>query len=301
MVLGEVATLRASDVAAAVGTDADYIRSVWRLLGFPDPGDRVVFLERDIPLFAVQFGAAQFFGHEPVEHMTRAFGAGARHMLEATIALAVEAFGNDGLSGEQSEFAWSLVHAVLAAAPALLAHSAQATADFAAAVPASGRTESQVAVAFCDLADSTRSSLALPVEMKRAITAFELHATHVVVDHGGRVVKFVGDEVLFVNPSEAEAVETAVELVNWVDAHDVLTSARAGVATGSVSVRDGDVYGSTVNLAARVTEHAPAGSVVVVDNNGVEEMLLRGFDTAVRVRSVVVAPNGDHGPEAIHR
>ncbi len=294
MVLGETATLRAADVAAAIGSDAEYVRYVWRLLGFADPGDGVVFLERDIPLFEVQLGASRFFGHEPVEHMTRAFGAGARHMLEATVAVLPEAFGHDDAGGERFEFALGLLKILLAATPALLAQTAQATLDFAAAIPTSGRAESQLAVAFCDLANSTQSMAVLPVEMARAVRDFELRASRVVVDHGGRVVKFVGDEVLFVNPIEANAVQTAVELINWVSHHDVLTGARAGVAAGVVSVRDGDVYGSTVNLAARVTARAPDGSVVVVDTNGSERLSLRGFDTPVRVRTVAASSHG-HG------
>jgi len=284
-----MATLRASNVAAAIASDAAYVRHVWRLLGFPDPGDRVVFFESDIPLFAVQLGASRFFGHESVEHMTRAFGAGARQMLEAAIALLPEAFGHDDAGGERLDFALGLLDSLLAATPALLAQTAQATLDFAAAVPTSGRAESQLAVAFCDLADSTQSMTVLPVEMARAVRDFELRAARVIVDHGGRVVKFVGDEVLFVNPIEAEAVQTAVELINWVNHHDVLTAARGGVAAGVVSVRDGDVYGSTVNLAARVTARAPDGSVVVVDTNGSEQLSLRGFDTPVRVRTVAAS------------
>jgi hypothetical protein len=172
-------------------------------------------LEDDIPMFAVQLAGDQFFGHEPVEHTTRAFGAGARHMLEATIALSIEAFGNvardrELANTEQAQFAYGLLKTLLAATPALLAQIAQHTMDFAAAVPPSGRAESQLAVVFCDLADSTRSAVSRPVEMARAIRELELHASHVVVDHGGRVVNFVGDEVLFVNTGENAAIQTAV-------------------------------------------------------------------------------------------
>ena len=81
---------------------------------------------------------------------------------------------------------------------------------------------------------------------------------------GGRVVKTLGDEVLFVTDDAASAPS------RWrstrVEAHeddDELPSVRAGVAHGPVLVRLGDVFGTPVNLASRLTDEARPGTVLV--------------------------------------
>ena len=67
---------------------------------------------------------------------------------------------------------------------------------------------------------------------------------------GTRVVKLLGDEAMFVSGSPEEAAAIACALVGDPD----LPELRVGLATGAVLTRGGDVFGSTVNLAARLVE-----------------------------------------------
>ena len=80
--------------------------------------------------------------------------------------------------------------------------------------------------------------------------------------NGGRVVKLLGDGVLLAFERSADAVGAALAIESAMRAAD-LPPTHAGIHAGGLIVRDGDVYGATVNVAARVAGHAGAGEVVV--------------------------------------
>jgi adenylate cyclase len=77
----------------------------------------------------------------------------------------------------------------------------------------------------------------------------------------GRVVKTIGDEVMFVGLNEPVVV-SALALVRRATGYPELPPVRAGVARGHVLARDGDFYGPVVNLASRLTDMAKEGSVL---------------------------------------
>ena len=89
--------------------------------------------------------------------------------------------------------------------------------------------------------------------LARLTETFEQTASGVVADLGGRVVKMIGDEIMFVAFDARTAVEIALTLIEKLGEIDDLPQVHAGVATGPVLLRFGDVYGSTVNIAARLT------------------------------------------------
>jgi class 3 adenylate cyclase len=80
--------------------------------------------------------------------------------------------------------------------------------------------------------------------------------------HGGRTVKLLGDGAMFHFAEPAKAVTCALELVDAV-LEAGLPPAHAGLNCGTVVFRDSDYFGRTVNLAARVTERAGPGEVLV--------------------------------------
>jgi adenylate cyclase len=82
--------------------------------------------------------------------------------------------------------------------------------------------------------------------------------------HGGHPVKWLGDGVMFYFPEPAAAVRTALELVEQTPAA-VDVRARVGVNAGRVVFRDGDYFGRTVNVAARIADYARPGEVLVSD------------------------------------
>jgi adenylate cyclase len=81
-------------------------------------------------------------------------------------------------------------------------------------------------------------------------------------EHGGTPVKWLGDGVMFYFREPADAVLAAVELVEVVGRHG-LPPAHVGVHAGPVVFQDGDYFGRTVNLAARIAAYARPGEVLV--------------------------------------
>jgi adenylate cyclase len=86
---------------------------------------------------------------------------------------------------------------------------------------------------------------------------------------GGQVVKLLGDGVMFHFADPAGAIRCGLDLVDEAPAQG-LPRARMGVCSGPVIYRDGDYFGRTVNVAARVTDYARPGEVLVTADAVVE-------------------------------
>jgi adenylate cyclase len=80
--------------------------------------------------------------------------------------------------------------------------------------------------------------------------------------HSGKVVKYLGDGVMLYFGRAEDAVSATLETLETVtDAG--LPPAHAGIHTGPVVFQGGDYFGRTVNLAARITERAEPGQILV--------------------------------------
>jgi adenylate cyclase len=119
------------------------------------------------------------------------------------------------------------------------------------------------AVGFADIVSYTRLTRRLTeAELGELIERFEGMAADVVAQNGGRVIKSIGDEVLFVTDTAAQGAAVALALQDHVAATDDLPELRIGLAYGGILIRLGDVYGETVNLAARLTSECKPGRVL---------------------------------------
>lgn len=120
------------------------------------------------------------------------------------------------------------------------------------------------AVGFIDIADYTATSRRIDwTELARLLERFEGCVFGKVVTCGGRVVKTLGDEVLFVADDPAAAAEIALSVIAASRISPDVPAVHAGLAYGRLLERAGDVFGPTVNVASRVTDLARAGSVLV--------------------------------------
>jgi len=119
-------------------------------------------------------------------------------------------------------------------------------------------------VGFADLVGyTTLTRHADEDELARVVGGFESVASDVIAEHGGRVVKTVGDEVMFTVDDAAVGAELALCLLESVEADESLPGLRIGLAHGTVLARLGDIYGEPVNLASRLTSIARPDSVLV--------------------------------------
>ena len=128
------------------------------------------------------------------------------------------------------------------------------------AVGAAGET-AEMAVCFVDIVGYTSRSRTLSeTELVQWLEAFESDAAQLVVEHGGRIIKNIGDEVLIVADDPAAGADIALELTRrGADEDDEFPPVRAGLAYGEVVNRLGDVFGPVVNIASRLTSVARPG------------------------------------------
>ena len=147
-----------------------------------------------------------------------------------------------------------------------------------------------MAVGFADMVGFTVLSQHLgDAELAAVVSRFEELAHDTVVALGGRVVKMIGDEVMFVVQTATGAAQIGLSLAEAYADDDLLSDVRVALAFGPVLVQDGDFYGSVVNLASRLVGVANPGTVLIsgdlrtaLDNEGAE-----GFDTrALRPRNL---------------
>jgi adenylate cyclase len=289
---GSPPRLTAAEIGERTGLDADTARRLWVRLGFPDPADRRMFRDADEIVFRLGSAAIALFGVEEVEAYTLVVGMAVRKIADASSALSVGRMEDLGLSLadrlDQGSAATDLLRSVAQdMLPVVLLHTLQEVLEFRSEQEVEGA--GRLSVGFCDLSGSTGLMNSPDARgVLDALTAFQISANEIVVRHHGQLVKFVGDEVMFGVPSPAGAIAIGRELLAWVAEHATLDSARVGCAVGDVVQRDGDLFGPTVNRAARLVALAARGSLLVdaaMTDEGVDELVdVRGFAEPVPVR-----------------
>lgn len=127
-------------------------------------------------------------------------------------------------------------------------------------VPYSTRlTRDFQAVAFVDIAGFTALTETQGDEDAANIAAHFAELTRAALAPGERLVKTIGDAVMVTSPSPVSAVTLIERMLTRATG---LPALRAGIHYGSIVERDGDVFGATVNLAARVSAEAHPGEVL---------------------------------------
>lgn len=153
----------------------------------------------------------------------------------------------------------------------------------------------EAAVAFADLVGYTRLGERLPPEELGRLTGRLGELSTAVATGPVRLVKLIGDAAMFAAPDAEGLVRSALELSSAAaEEGEEFPQLRVGVDLGPVLARGGDLYGSTVNVASRVTAVARPGSVLVTAP--VRERLrgqfhftdagtrrLKGIETPVRI------------------
>jgi adenylate cyclase len=133
----------------------------------------------------------------------------------------------------------------------------------------SAESRGELTVGFADLVSYTRLSQRLEQrELSVLVQRFEGLAADLVTVGGGRVVKTVGDEVLFTADEPVAAAVIALSISERMAVDDVVPDVRIGISHGPVLRSLGDVYGPTVNLASRLTAIAQPGTVITDPQTG---------------------------------
>ena len=127
------------------------------------------------------------------------------------------------------------------------------------------KVERPPAMCFLDLSGYTRLTEErgdqAAAEMARTFTQLLQRTAH---EHRGRVVKWLGDGVMLYFEQSTAAIVGALDMAERVPASG-LPAAHVGVDAGPVIIQDGDYFGSTVNVAARIAAYARGGEVLASD------------------------------------
>ena len=115
-----------------------------------------------------------------------------------------------------------------------------------------------------------------------------------VVAHGGRVIKNLGDEVLFVTDDPTAAAEATLGLLEVITGEEDLPRVHAGLAFAPVLYRGGDVFGPVVNIAAQVA------SLTRQDTIRVDEAMATAVGDAEEFTLSLRVPRRDRNREHRH-
>src|SRR6185312_7002989 len=147
-------------------------------------------------------------------------------------------------------------------------------------------------VGFADLSGFTAlTQMLTPDELSMLLNEFIATVSEVVHADGGRIVKFIGDEVMWVSSTPERLGKAAVDLVNHPKAVEAGLDVRAGLGYGQSLALNGDYFGTTVNLAARLVGAAKPRQILasqaVRDElpdwpaTACDPLTLKGFDAPV--------------------
>ncbi len=309
--LGRPASMGRAEVSDGAGVEPATARRFWHAMGFQNvEDDEAMFTEADLDALK---RVARLIGEDQVSEelalgMTRALARTADRLAVWQTQLVAESLTSpvsEELEGRDSRSVPEpRIAADAAQLLAALAHDiepllvyvwrrhltnaiARMLADADPAVHSDPSAPVRV-VGFADLVSFTSFVRRMSErQLARLVQRFELLASDVVTEHGGRVIKTVGDEVLFVHREVAAASAIALDLVDAMTEDELLPPVRVGLAHGRVVSRLGDVFGLTVNKASRITAVTPSGHVYVDEDMARVLGEVSGFTAIERRRRVL--------------
>jgi adenylate cyclase len=262
------------DAIQRAGVSEEFAQRLWRAFGFPHlSNDTVAFTEGDLDALVRirDLLQAGLLDEEMVLRMVRAVGQTMARLAEWQIDIIIGVLVDPLQQPSPDVVRMIMDHAEshIAALEPLLVHAwrRQLAAAGTRALTASTAEDAlpgrlRVAVGFADIVSFTETSRNLDErELARLVERFEETASDVVAEHGGRIVKTLGDEVLYTAETPALGAEIGLRIAEAVRA-DGATDVRVGMAYGLVLTLMGDVFGTTVNLASRLTSIARPGTVL---------------------------------------
>jgi class 3 adenylate cyclase len=252
--------------AEELGMSPDGVAHAWALLGLTAAGPDVpVLSQADVDALATWAALKAVVGEDGAFGLLRVLGAAMARLAEAEGTMIRAGTPDIQMNYTHDELATAQAYRSVAEfVPRIGAlidvvhrhHLISARTYFEGVLL--GTSASVVCgIGFADLSGFTALTQALtPAELSYLLNEFGATVADVVHADGGRVVKFIGDAVMWVCSSPAGLAQAALDLVDHPRALEEGLQVRAGLAHGSVLAINGDYFGIPVNLAARLVAAA---------------------------------------------
>ncbi|MGH3579417.1 MAG: adenylate/guanylate cyclase domain-containing protein, partial [Mycobacterium sp.] len=273
----------------------------WAMLGLTvaDP-DTVALTQADVDGLATWMAMRTQMGDDAADGFLRVLGATVARLAEAASSMIRAGQPNLWLGHTQDELTTAQAYSEVAEfvprigamIDAVHRHHLVGTRTFIEGLVGGPSASLLCGVGFADLSGFTAlTQLLTPAELSALLNGFNATVTDVVHADGGRVVKFIGDAVMWVSSTPERLAKAALDLVDHPRAQEVGLQVRAGLGYGEVLAINGDYFGNPVNLAARLVAAAQPGQILAAaevydelpDWSAVAQnpLQLKGFDEPV--------------------
>jgi len=291
-------TLRTA--ADALGVPVSEVERAWTMLGLSVMGpDTAALSQADVDALATWVEMRSNLG-EPVDGFLRVLGATMARLAEAESSMIRLTQPDMWLGHTRSEVttarAWRSVASYIPRIGAMIdaVHRQHQVSHRTFLEGLAGGPSASIVcgVGFADLTGFTALTQILTAsELSALLTEFGGTVSDVVHADGGRVVKFIGDAVMWVSSTPQLLAKAAVDLVHHPKAGEAGLRVRAGLGFGEVVAMVGDYFGTPVNLAARLVDAADPGQILVDSDlrnqlpdwpaRVLDPLLLKGFHAPV--------------------
>jgi len=270
LVLPEPVRYDQAEAAAAAAIPIEAVAHLWRALGFPDPRPgEAIYTDTDVNMMRTVAGWLETGIAEPtlVVQMARVIGSSLSRVANAQIDAFELASSEDRTPGSSVTHMGALLPTTPQVMDYVWRRHLKAAAERRLVRWAAGAANDRLVVGFADLVGFTAMSQQISAsELAAVVDRFETVAYETVAGHGGRVVKMIGDEVMFTVEEARPGIEIALDLSAAYHDDESLSEVRAGLAVGPVLQREADCYGPVVNRASRIVGIAFPGTVVTDDD-----------------------------------
>jgi adenylate cyclase len=267
--LGSHPTLTGPQIADAVGIDMEIARQRWRSLGFTAvDDDEVAFTEADLEAMRLtqRLHDLGMINEDDEAALIRTLGRSFARLAEWQLGLLGRAVDPTGLAADDLAGVVAEITPVIEQVQNYIwrRHVLSAASRLLLAPPADEEGTISAGIGFADIVGYTRQTRSLKqAQLARLVDVFVARALEIVTAHDGRIIKTIGDEILYAADQPGDAAAIALALVEEHRDDEDFPQVRVGVAWGPVLNRLGDVFGPTVNVAARLTSVARPARVLV--------------------------------------
>lgn len=297
-----------ADVAAELDLPLEDVQRAWAALGLTVAGCEVKTLSRaDLETLRTWAELRVLVGDAEATGLLRVIGSGMARLAEAlftmsrasTPDLRLDLTHDELTTAKAYRAAAGFIPRIGSMIDAVHRHHVMSARRYFEHVFPEGSSDTVCGIGFADLSGFTALTQMLSTaELSELLNEFSATSSEIVHGAGCRVVKFIGDAVMWVGSGPDELAQVAVDLVTHPRVAETSLQVRAGLDFGEVLAIGGDYFGNPVNRAARLVAIAEPSQVLV--SGPLRELLpdrpfaapraltLKGFDAPVAAYPLAV-------------